>query len=1409
MKIYKKLIVLLPIFVLLASLVSCNQEGNDPTGGEVHKHTFSTEWEYDEKSHWHNSTCEHKNLTSEMAPHDFGAWEISKEDETIEERICVICWYKEYRSYSFEHVHAYGKWEVEQEPTLDEKGVLVRTCSLNEEHTEEKSLPKLNTRDYTYLVSVESSCMTQGKGVYTYKIDEQTFEFDIDLSLSDCVYGEWEVEQEPTKNISGKLKRECNLNEEHIEFFDLPALNDTSYTLDLSSPSCLNDGKEVYTMYKDGQKFTFESVLLATGHTYEPAWDSSKHWSQAVCEHSTLKKEVEDHFIVNGVCEGCGYEVTENIAVLYTLNATEDGYIATFNPNYTGNSIFILDTYLDLPVTEIHASNFDGKNIYYITIPSSIQKIETAVFESFTQLLDVYYDGIIEDWCNIEFEKENSNPMYYASCFYQRKEVYWEETTILNIPKEVESINRYQFYGFEHIEEIKLPSTLKYIYDYAFAACKGIKEIVIPDSLISFGKGILANTQIVKLTIPFLHSINSYIGYYFGAAPYPYVDEYVVPETLREINITKASRLGNYAFYGVKYLEKLTLPSSIIELGSKIIYGCTNVELFEYENGYYLGNEDNPYFIFIEMKDKTALSFTLHNDTKFIYDEAFKNANIKEIELPKGLLEIEENAFYSSALQSIVIPEGIKELKALTFYDCSDLEEVILPADLTNISSNAFGRTYIKTASLALNAISILNDSLEELTLLKGEGAIDLTAYPNLQKVLLTNEISSIGSGIMAACMNLEYNIENDMAYLGSADNPYLFLIRALDKTIVKATIHTDTIYIYEEAFMDCRQLEEVSVIFSNLSYIGDSAFENCEQLLSINIPSQVTYIGSYAFANNTNLIYVSFPSLTRLETLGTGTFDNCTTLSYLTLPNSLTEIGSFILRGCSNLRYLSVPFVGKTRTPSSASASTLFGYFFGANAYAGGVLTHQYYSSTQRTSYFIPQSLKSVIVRGGNLMYGAFYGCSMIETIEVYSGVGILNNNSQAIFRDCKLKEATIPGGLIANLPSTIEKVTITSCDELSRESFSYLSNLKEIELPDTIKEIPYRCFYQCSSLTTIKLPAQLEIIGEQAFSTCSSLKAISLPRTLKSIGNQAFIRCTSLRYIYLSKNIEMIGTELFNYCTNLSIYIEHSQTPAEWNNGKDYSNAYYDILEVFESDNLYYARREDGVWFEGYTFDNPIELVIPNQVVFEDQSYPVKIRQGVLSNATQLEKLTLPFIGESYDSSSTTTLPFGYIFGASTYSENSTYVPNSLTTIMISGGSLIPQECFYGLTYIKEIILQAELFTIGIYAFHDCSSLEKVTLSNETTTILGGAFAGCSALKSIIVPVSLVTFTDTAFNQYVPIMNIYYEGLEEDWSHISGIGGWIRRNNIYYYSETDLGENYWHYVNGVPTLWNEEVSG
>ncbi|MBQ8504823.1 MAG: leucine-rich repeat protein, partial [Clostridia bacterium] len=68
--------------------------------------------------------------------------------------------------------------------------------------------------------------------------------------------------------------------------------------------------------------------------------------------------------------------------------------------------------------------------------------------------------------------------------------------------------------------------------------------------------------------------------------------------------------------------------------------------------------------------------------------------------------------------------------------------------------------------------------------------------------------------------------------------------------------------------------------------------------------------------------------------------------------------------------------------------------------------------------------------------------------------------------------------------------------------------------------------------------------------------------------------------------------------------------------------------------------------------------------------------------------------------------------IFGASSPSINSSYVPSSLKSVVITGGS-----------------------SIGEWAFRDCSSLTSITISDSVTSIGSIAFEGCSSLTNVYI--------------------------------------------------------------------------
>lgn len=65
------------------------------------------------------------------------------------------------------------------------------------------------------------------------------------------------------------------------------------------------------------------------------------------------------------------------------------------------------------------------------------------------------------------------------------------------------------------------------------------------------------------------------------------------------------------------------------------------------------------------------------------------------------------------------------------------------------------------------------------------------------------------------------------------------------------------------------------------------------------------------------------------------------------------------------------------------------------------------------------------------------------------------------------------------------------------------------------------------------------------RAFTGCENLKEINIPNSVKSIRQEAFEYCINLEKVYLPDNLEYIDEIAFNNCEKAEIYItKDSQT-------------------------------------------------------------------------------------------------------------------------------------------------------------------------------------------------------------------------------------------------------------------------
>ena len=118
-----------------------------------------------------------------------------------------------------------------------------------------------------------------------------------------------------------------------------------------------------------------------------------------------------------------------------------------------------------------------------------------------------------------------------------------------------------------------------------------------------------------------------------------------------------------------------------------------------------------------------------------------------------------------------------------------------------------------------------------------------------------------------------------------------------------------------------------------------------------------------------------------------------------------------------------------------------------------------------------------------------------------------------------------------------------------IDNDAFESCSDLKSVEIPNTVTSIGDWAFGGCYSLESITIPDSVTSIGACAFNSCSDLVSVTfgLNSKLTNIGEAAFTACHSLESIFIPESVASIGDYAFNDCSLLTTIIFEG-TKEQW---------------------------------------------------------------------------------------------------------------------------------------------------------------------------------------------------------------------------------------------------------------------
>ncbi len=618
----------------------------------------------------------------------------------------------------------------------------------------------------------------------------------------------------------------------------------------------------------------------------------------------------------------------------------------------------------------------------------------------------------------------------------------------------------------------------------------------------------------------------------------------VIPNNVKSIE----GSLSLYgAFCGCKNLNSVTISANVTNIGIGAFANCQSLNGFNVSTG-------NPYYMsesgFLLTKDGTTLitapgrltNVTLPNSIMSIGSRAFDGCSrLTNVSIPNGVTNIDTFAFrYCNSLTNVSIPPSVIRIGENAFQYCSNtlFESETIPGakmvgDWVVGSTDSRVLSFYGARGIAdrafLGASGLTSVTVPDCVIRIGADAF--SGCNNLTSVTITpgQEQLVVGTNAFVNCQNLVAVMTTNLAgwceieFGNSLANP-LSIAHTLYTPVGKVEgcleIPERVGKIGSYSFSGCKSLTNVTMPKS-VTNIGDGAFANCDGLVNVTIPSSVTSIGTAAFIGCYALSSVVIPD--RVSNIGASTFSDCRGLTNVIIPDGVTSIGASAFSGCGGLKSVVIP-TSVTNIEDRA-----------------------FYKCSSLTNVTIPSSVISI----GK---SAFEGCRSLTSIEIPESVTKLGESvfsecdgltklvlSQSVCDDELSK--VFSTNVCRNIKTIIVKDGVV---RIGAGAFLECTSLTNILIPEGVSDIGAYSFYNCYNLEYVSIPESVTNVGNAAFANCRKLKRITVPANVTRIGGAAFSSCSSLESVYiLGCTAPLTGESIYNNTsTRLTTYVPENST-------------------------------------------------------------------------------------------------------------------------------------------------------------------------------------------------------------------------------------------------------------------------